>query len=593
MPFVDLATNQQNNTQKVNDQVNADSAASNLPADSDLSQPVQPPVSLDGGNQQPQFAAPTDQTKESETVSGGLYPPLNQTTQQAESPSMDADISSPLPDIKDPVSKESGLLQQAYMDPSEPVDHNEVVDSDGTRVVSKPFIQQPDSKVEMMQDSQSFTPTANELIVKQPEQQLSTETSMSSERTGTQAEINTTIEKQSPLPYEQSQQNESTVLSNPSKMVENQPVEPQVTNEIEIDQNVLNPNTAQLQDYINLAVSKDASDIHFSVGYPVHLRLDGRLENIGQNPVTDEHIERMLLPILSEEQQKVLKEENIEADFMHVDPQSNRFRVNIFRERGHLAGAFRQIPKTVRTIDELGLPPILKEFSKVPYGLVLVTGPTGSGKSTTIAAMIEEINRTEPRHVVSIEDPVEYIYEPKVALIAQRNMFNDTTSWKAALRAVLRQDPDVVVIGEMRDYETIASALTIAETGHLVFATLHTNNAAQSVDRIIDVFPEGQQNQVRSQLSSMLSGIISQRLVPLRTGGRKAAMEILIGTPAVKNAIREGKTHQINNIIQTSADVGMVSIEKALVDLIRNGDIDIETAKNFTTKPDEIDLLLR
>jgi len=222
-----------------------------------------------------------------------------------------------------------------------------------------------------------------------------------------------------------------------------------------------------------------------------------------------------------------------------------------------------------------------------------VTGPTGSGKSTTIAAMIEEINRTDTRHIITIEDPVEYVFEQKMALIAQRNMYEDSTSWTKALRAVLRQDPNVVVIGEMRDYETIASALTIAETGHLVFATLHTNNAAQTIDRIIDVFPEGQQNQVRSQLSNMLSGVIAQRLIPVKNGGRKAAVEILIGTIAIKNAIREGKTHQIDNIIQTSADIGMISLEKSLIELIRQGLVDIDTAKNFSAKPDELDLLMR
>ncbi len=360
-----------------------------------------------------------------------------------------------------------------------------------------------------------------------------------------------------------------------------------------IEQNVVIPSKAVIDDYIKIAIEKNASDIHFVVNYPVFFRVDGKLQKFGTTAVQKADAERLFEKIVPKKKWDKLVKDNIEADFMFEHKSGNRFRINIYKERGSLAGAFRLIPKKVRTIEELDLPPILKEFSKIPYGLVLVTGPTGSGKSTTIAAIIEEINRTEPRHIITIEDPVEYIYKPSLALISQRNMFEDTRSWADALRAVLREDPDVVVVGEMRDYKTIASALTVAETGHLVFATLHTNNASQTIDRIIDVFPEGQQNQVRSQLSSMLAGVISQRLVPLKKGGRKAVVEILLATVAVKNAIREGKTHQIRNIIQTSADLGMMTIEKSLVDLVRRGLIDIDTAKKFTSKPDEIDLLLK
>ncbi|MBD3280754.1 PilT/PilU family type 4a pilus ATPase [Candidatus Dojkabacteria bacterium] len=347
-----------------------------------------------------------------------------------------------------------------------------------------------------------------------------------------------------------------------------------------------------IAEYAKICLEKNSSDLHFTAGYPVYYRIDGSLVRHSADKLTARQTKELLYSILSEEQKNKV-EEGSELDFMYVDPRENRFRVNIYKERGNLAGAFRSIPKKVRTIDELGLPPILKEFSKIPYGLVLVTGPTGSGKSTSIAAMIEEINRREPRHIITIEDPVEYVYDQKVALIAQRTMHEDTESWHDALRSALRQDPDVVLVGEMRDYETIASALTIAETGHLVFATLHTNSAAQTVDRIIDVFPGDQQNQVRTQLGNMLSGVISQRLVPLKNGGRKAAMEVLIASNAVKSAIREGKTHQIDNMIQTSADIGMFTLEKSLVDMIRMGEIDIDTAKNFTIKPDQIDLLLK
>ncbi len=360
-----------------------------------------------------------------------------------------------------------------------------------------------------------------------------------------------------------------------------------------LEANVISSTSADIEDYIKFAIEKNASDIHFTANYPVFLRVDGKLQKVGTSPLNNEIITQLLESVAPKAKWQRLIKENIEADFMLEHKSGNRFRINLFKERGNLAGAFRLLPKKVRTIEELNLPSILKEFSKIPYGLVLVTGPTGSGKSTTIAAMIEEINRNESRHIITIEDPVEYIYEPALSLISQRNMYEDTNDWSDALRAVLREDPDVVVIGEMRDYETIASALTIAETGHLVFATLHTNNAAQTIDRIIDVFPQGQQNQVRSQLSSMLSGVISQRLVPLLKGGRRAAVEILIGTTAVKNAIRENKTHQINNIMQTSADLGMITMEKSLVDLIRSGLIDIETAKEFTSRPDEIDLLLK
>lgn len=341
-----------------------------------------------------------------------------------------------------------------------------------------------------------------------------------------------------------------------------------------------------------IAVEKDASDIHISVGYPIYFRVDGHLEDLDGKPLTEDQVMELVNGMLDEEQKKALSENN-DIDFMFINNQQDRFRVNVFHEDGEVAAALRLIPKKVRTIDELGLPQILKDFAKLPYGLVVVTGPTGSGKSTTIASIIEEVNRTDAKHIITIEDPVEYVYEKNRALIAQREMYRDTKGWKEALRSVLRQDPNIVLIGEMRDHETIASALTIAETGHLVFATLHTNNAAQTVDRIIDVFPAGQQNQIRTQLSNMLSGIISQRLIPVKGGGRKAAMEILIATTAVKNAIRENKNHQIDNIIQTSSDIGMQSLEKALVDLIRQGFVDIDTAKNFTVKPDEIDLLLR
>lgn len=368
---------------------------------------------------------------------------------------------------------------------------------------------------------------------------------------------------------------------------------PATKEETNVQVKTLGVHAKDIKDYMKLALERDASDIHVSVGYPVYLRVDGSLEKVGVEAVKTENVEALLKPMITPSIKKMYEEE-YEVDFMYHDKENDvRFRVNMFHEKGNMTAALRLIPSKIKSIEDLKLPPILREFSKIPYGLILVTGPTGSGKSTTIAAMLEEINRSDPRHIISIEDPVEYVYEPKVALIAQRSMKHDTLSWNNALRAVLRQDPDVVLIGEMRDYETIAAAITTAETGHLVFATLHTNSAAQSIDRIIDVFPEGQQNQVRAQLASVISGVVAQRLVPIRGGGRKAVIEILIGIMAIKNTIREGKTHQIDNIIQTNSEIGMQTLESSLVKLVKSGEIDIETAKNFTSKPDEIDLLMK
>lgn len=259
----------------------------------------------------------------------------------------------------------------------------------------------------------------------------------------------------------------------------------------------------------------------------------------------------------------------------------------------NLAGAFRLIPSRIKTIEELLIPQIYHRFGQLKQGLILITGPTGHGKSTTLAAILEDINRTRSVHIVTIEDPIEYVFEGKKALIDQREMNDDTHSWNIALRSALRQDPDVILVGEMRDYETIAAAITLAETGHLVFATLHTNNSAQTIDRIIDVFPENQQAQIRSQLSNILEAVVSQRLVPLDKGGRRAVSEILIANPAVRNLIREGKTHQIDNVIRTSSDIGMVSLERSLVNLIREGVISIERAQEYSVYPEEILRLLK
>jgi twitching motility protein PilT len=321
-------------------------------------------------------------------------------------------------------------------------------------------------------------------------------------------------------------------------------------------------------------------------------RVDGALITLGGEEMTEEHVESLFMPMLNELQSKELKEK-LDVDFSYTHPSGNRFRINFFHKKGVMAGAFRLIPQHIRSVAELNLPQVLYDFINIPYGLVLVTGPTGNGKSTTLAALIEEINLNQSRHIITIEDPIEYIFPKGKSLVDQREINTDTISWTRALREVLRQDPNVVLIGEMRDYETIAAAITVAETGHLVFATLHTNSASQTLDRMIDVFPENQQQQIRAQLSNVISAVVSQRLVPINKGGRKAVVEVMIASPAVRNAIREAKTYQIDNIIQTSSDIGMIPLEKSLINLIRSGDLTLEQAQMYTIRPDELTRLLR
>ncbi len=340
------------------------------------------------------------------------------------------------------------------------------------------------------------------------------------------------------------------------------------------------------------AARLEASDVHILSGYPPMIRVAGKLQPVGKESVlTPTKTEDLLLSICSAEQKELFLT-NKEIDFSYVIPQG-RFRVNIYNQRGTVAGAFRYIPSKIRSIEELGLPAILNEFIKLRQGFILVTGPTGQGKSTTIAAMIERINQTKSNHIITIEDPIEYMYSPAMSIISQREMHGDTHSWSVALRSALREDPDVVLIGEMRDYETIAAALTIAETGHLVFATLHTNSASQTIDRIVDVFPEHQQEQVRLQLSNVLEGVISQRLVPKLAGGRMVIAEIMTGTPAVRSVIRDGKTHQLDNVIQTSAEFGMMSMETALAQGVKDGNISIDVATAYSLRPEDIGRLLK
>lgn len=347
----------------------------------------------------------------------------------------------------------------------------------------------------------------------------------------------------------------------------------------------------ELNSFLAATFDQNASDLHLAVGYPPTLRVDGNLTPIGGEKLTKEQIKELVYSALTTEQRELL-EVNKEVDLAIDYEGKARFRVNAFTEKGVLSAAFRLIPSKIRTLDELNLPKKLHEFCKLEQGLILVTGPTGHGKSTTLAALLQEINQNQDRHIITIEDPIEYVFPKSRGLVQQRELHQDTHSWEVALRSVLREDPDVVMVGEMRDFETIAATITVAETGHLVFATLHTNSAAQSIDRIIDVFPPHQQGQIRVQLANVLEGVISQRLLPKIGGGRVAAVELMMATPAVRNLIREQKTYQIDNIISTSFDFGMQTIERALAQLVSAGSVDAETAKRYSVRPEELDKLL-
>ena len=340
-------------------------------------------------------------------------------------------------------------------------------------------------------------------------------------------------------------------------------------------------------------VRKNASDLHLQVGLPPMMRLDGVLAPFpGYNPLNAEEVEHLVFAILDDDQQKILIKDK-EFDFSFAFGDLGRFRVNAFHERGNLAASLRLIPNQIKTIAELGMPPVIQSFADFPRGLVLVTGPTGSGKSTTLAALIDKINSEKAQHIITIEDPIEFTHKSKRSAIVQREVHYDTYSFSAALRSSLRQDPDVVLIGEMRDLETISAAITIAETGHLVFATLHTNSAAQSIDRMIDVFPPHQQPQVRSQLANILQGICAQRLVPAIGGGRVVAAEVMVANPAIRNIIREGKTHQLDTVIQTGSDQGMQTMDRTLVKLVQSGVVTYDDAREFVVDLVEFERLMR
>lgn len=353
-----------------------------------------------------------------------------------------------------------------------------------------------------------------------------------------------------------------------------------------------------IQELLHLTIKNNASDLHLLAGYPPALRIDGSLRYLtNQSVLTQELLEEMIFSLLTNEQKEMFLA-NKELDFSFgygggVYGNKGRFRANVYYQRRFLSGAFRLFPPNIRTIEELNLPEALNDFAKLRQGFVLVTGPNGHGKSTTLASIINIINLNRAAHILTIEDPIEYMYPTGKSIISQREMGIDTHSWDAALRAALREDPDVVLVGEMRDPETIATAISVAETGHLVFSTLHTNSAAQTIDRMIDVFPASQQAQIRLQLSSTLRAVVSQRLLPATKGGRVPSCEILIGTPAVASIVRDGKTHILDSVIQTSQDVGMVTLESSLARLVSSGIVDLETAKGYALHQDDFLQLVR
>ncbi len=334
----------------------------------------------------------------------------------------------------------------------------------------------------------------------------------------------------------------------------------------------------RIKNLLRLVAQQNGSDLHLTVGRYPTIRVDGRLLPLSPDSIlTPDEIKMMSEVILNEENKKKLIAEG-QADFSYNFEDKARFRVNAFFQQGYLSIAFRLIPREIRTLSQLQIPDFLYNFTKYSQGLVLVVGPVGHGKSTTLAALINEINHNQEKHILTIEDPIEYIYEQDKCIINQREVHQDTRSFQDALKAVFREDANVVLVGELRDLESIATAMTAAETGHLIFATLHTNDSPQTIDRIIDVFPSHQQNQVRSQLANTLLGVISQRLVPKIDGGRIPALEIMIKNHAVENLIREGKTYQIDNVIETSSDQGMVTLDKSLAELVRRGTISVDSA---------------
>jgi twitching motility protein PilT len=351
-----------------------------------------------------------------------------------------------------------------------------------------------------------------------------------------------------------------------------------------------------IEDLMEEVIERGGSDLHLSAGLPPYIRISGKLTPTEYEPMTPESCQRLIFSMLNNTQRKNL-EQTWELDCSYGVKGLARFRVNVYKDRGTYAACLRALSSKIPSMDVLGLPPIVEELSEKPRGLILVTGPTGSGKSTTLASMINNINLTRPEHILTIEDPIEFVYEPIQSLIHQRQIGEDTKSFSNALRAALREDPDVILVGEMRDLETIGLAISAAETGHLVFGTLHTSSASQTVDRMVDVFPPDQQQQVRVQLSNSLVAVLSQTLVKKANPkpgefGRVMAQEIMVITPAISNLIREGKTAQIYGAIQTGGKLSMQTLEKVLADLYKAGTISFEEAMSKTSKPDELQRLV-
>ena len=346
-----------------------------------------------------------------------------------------------------------------------------------------------------------------------------------------------------------------------------------------------------LRELLEQMVKMGASDLHLTVGSPPVVRVDGKLQRLKHDSMTAEETKKLAYSMLNEKQ-KTKFEQNSELDFSFGIESMSRFRANMFMQRGNIAVALRQIPYKIRSFEELGLPKVMQDFATLPRGLVLVTGPTGSGKSTTLAAIIDKINRERPVHILTVEDPIEYLHRHQMALINQREVFADTTSFSSALKYALREDPDVVLVGEMRDLETIEAALSISETGHLAFATLHTNSCAETINRIVDVFPTNQQEQIRINLSFTLQAVVSQTLIPKQGGGRVLAMEIMIATPAIRAIIRDDKIHQLYSMIQSGQKYGMKTMNQSLSELYNTGKISINDAMSYSHNTQELGEML-
>ena len=352
-----------------------------------------------------------------------------------------------------------------------------------------------------------------------------------------------------------------------------------------------------IEDLLKDVIESGGSDLHISAGLPPVKRVDGKLIRMEYQPLTSDQVEQLLFPMMSNDQRRRL-EQDWELDFSYGIKGMGRFRVNFYKDKGSYAAAFRSINSEAPTLENMGMPPIVTEIAQKPRGLVLVTGLTGSGKSTTLAAMIDYINRTRAEHILTIEDPIEFVHKSKLSVIHQRELGMDTRSFANALKSALREDPDIILVGEMRDHETIALALTAAETGHLVFGTLHTSSASQTIDRIIDVFPQGQQQQIRVQLANSLVAVFAQTLLPKQlpdgtSKGRVMAQEIMVVTPAVSNLIREAKAAQIYSTIQTSSEYGMQTLEASLAKLVNDGLVSLENAMAKSSKPAELQRLIR